>query len=226
MIELINNVARFFLDRGVPPPKTRFDAGNGLPLVWLPWEAASKHVPWTPPGATDRDGVHGPERGVLLAPAKTSPERFQTPRRYVRLIEADPIFYVSPAETERMQRLARERLSSFLALQGRFAANKKWGFRVKLGMPSARNGHRCVTGSAEHLWFDVHEATATSVDATLLNRPYFVRGLREGQRGTFDLRLLTDFRIESPRGHYTPETVLQLERALTNDRAAARTVLN
>jgi hypothetical protein len=38
--------------------------------------------------------------------------------------------------------------------------------------------------------------------------------------------LLTDWSIDSPRGHYTPETVLQLERALTNDRVPARTLLN
>jgi hypothetical protein len=125
-----------------------------------------------------------------------------------------------------MQRLARERLPSFLALQGRFAKNRKWDFHVKLGIHSAGNGHSNVAGGAEHLWFDVHQATAKSVDATLLNQPYFVPRLREGQRGTFDLRLLTDWSIDSPRGHYTPETVLQLQRALTNDRVPARTLLN
>ncbi len=58
--------------------------------------------------------------------------------------------YLSPAETERMQRLARERLPRFLALQGRFANSKDWV-------------------------------------------------------------------ILSPRGKYTPETVLQLQRGLAND---------
>lgn len=226
LTELIYNVARFFLDRGVPLPNTRFDAGTGLPLVWLPWEAGLRHVDGALGGAGDRDADHDGERGILFAPAEETPERLEPPRCYVPLIEADPIFYVSPAETERMQKLARERLPSFLALQGRFAKNRKWNFHVKLGIPT--NGHRGThtCGGAEHLWFDVHNATAKSVEATLLNQPYFVTGLREGQRGAFDLRLLTDWSIDSPRGHYTPETVLQLERALTNDRVPTRPMLN
>src|SRR5882762_2221892 len=80
-----------------------------------------------PVGATaDRDDDHRCERGVLLAPAKALPGGLETPRRYAPLLEADPIIYVSPAETERMQRLARERLPRFLALRDRFAKNRKW----------------------------------------------------------------------------------------------------
>jgi len=223
--ELINNVARFFLDCGVPPPETRFHAGNDLPLVWLPWQAGLQHVDATPGGTADRDADHGGERGILFAPAKDRPERLEPPRSYVPMIEADPIFYVSSAETERMQRLARERLPSFLALQGRFAKNRKWDFHVKLGLPTDRgDGHTCC--AAEHLWFDVHNATTKSVEGTLLNRPYRIKSLREGQRGTFDLGLLTDWAIESPRGRYTPESVLQLERGLANNGVSARPLLN
>jgi uncharacterized protein YegJ (DUF2314 family) len=225
LTELINHVARFFIDCGVPLPNTRFDAGNGLPLVWLPWEAARQYVDGTPLGAPERDADHGAERGVLLAPAKDSPDRLQTPRCYVPVIEADPIFYVSSAETERMQRLARERLPSFLALQSRFAKNRKWNFHVKLGLATDdRDGHTC--GGAEHLWFDVHSATAKSVDGTLINQPHRIRGLREGQRGTFDLQLLTDWSIESPRGRFTPESVLQLERGLGSTGVPARPLLH
>src|SRR4051812_29715506 len=222
LAELINNVARFFIDCGVPLPNTRFDAGNDLPLVWLPWEAALQHVDGSPGGAPDRDPDHGGERGVLLAPSKESPERLVTPRSYVPAIEADPIFYVSPRETERMQRLARERLPSFLALQDRFAKNRKWDFHIKLGVPTDNNaeGHTCA--ATEHLWFDVHDATAKTVDGTLLNQPFRITGLRKGHRGTFDLRLLTDWAIESPRGRYTPESVLQLERGLADNRVSAR----
>ena len=231
LTELINNVARSFIDRGVPLPDTRFNAGNGLPLVWLPWEAALQRVDGAPGGTADRDVDHAGERGVLFAPAKDSPERLESPRCYVPVLEADPIFYVSSTETERMQRLARERLPSFLALQSRFAKKRKWNFHVKLGLPTDGDGRRyCIEhggdGGAEHLWFDVHKATAKSVDGTLLNQPYRIASLREGQRGTFDLRLLTDWAIESPRGRYTPESVLQLERGLVNERVSARPLLH
>lgn len=113
-----------------------------------------------------------------------------------------------------MQRMARERLPRFLALQGRFAKSKDWEFGVMLGVPIDGDAG---AESREHLWFDVHDATAETVDATLANRPYAVASMSQGQRGTFDLRLLTDWVILSPRGKYTPETVLQLERGLAND---------
>src|SRR3989454_1594520 len=173
--ELINNVAKFFLDCGVPPPNTRFHAGNDLPLVWLPWEAGLQQVNASPGGATDRDPDHSGERGILFAPAKDSPKQLEPPRRYVSTIESDPIFYVSPAETERMQRLARERLPSFLALQSRYAKNRKWDFHVKLGFPTDNNseGHTC--GGVGPLRVDIHNATAQSVDGTLLKPPYHNR---------------------------------------------------
>lgn len=64
------------------------------------------------------------------------------------------------------------------------------------------------------------------MDGTLLNEPYRIKSLREGQRGTFDLRLLTDWAIESPRGRFTPESVLQLERGLAKDGVSARPLLH
>jgi len=217
---LINHVARLFIDHGVPPPDTTFHAGDDLPLVWLPCEAAVEHVNATLGGAADRDADHTRERGVLLAPATASPGRLETPRRYASLLEADPILYISPAETERMQRLAHERLPRFLALRDRFAKNKKWSFQVKLGLPTD------AEGPAEHLWFDVHDASAETVNGTLVNQPYFITRLRRGHRGTFDLRFMTDWAIHSPRGGYTPETVLQLERGLANDRVSRLPLLH
>ena len=224
--ELINNVASFFLDRGVPPPNTTFHAGNDLPLVWLPCEAGLQQLDVSPGGAADRDAGHSGDRGILFAPGKDSPQRLEPPRGYVSRIETGPIFYRSPAETARMQQLARERLPSFLALQSKYANNKKWDFHVKLGFPTDDNaeGHSCA--GVEHLWFDVQSATKKSVDGTLLNQPYRIASLRQGQRGTFDLRLLSDWAIESPRGRYTPESVLQLERGLAGNGVSARPLLN
>jgi len=64
------------------------------------------------------------------------------------------------------------------------------------------------------------------VDATLVNQPYFITGMRQGHRGKFDLDLMTDWAIHSPRGGYTPETVLQLERDLADDRAPGQPLLH
>jgi uncharacterized protein YegJ (DUF2314 family) len=206
---LLNHVGKWFIEQGVPPPDTVFEPGRDLPLVWLPLEAALQHVDPLIGAAAHRDDEHRVERGILLAPGAEG--RLEAPRRYARLLEADPILYVSPSESQRMQRLAQERLPRFLSLRDRFGKNKKWSFQVKLGLPTTDHGH------PEHLWFDVHEASAETVDGTLVNQPWLLRGLREGHRGTFDLRFMSDWAIHSPRATYTPETVLQLERGLAND---------
>jgi len=119
-----------------------------------------------------------------------------------------------------MQRLARERLPRFLALRDRFAKNRKWSFQVKLGLPTDGEG------APEHLWFDVHDASAETLDGTLVNQPHFITGLGRGHRGKFDLRLMTDWTIHSPRGGYTPETVFQLERGLANDHVSRPRLLH
>src|SRR5882724_817181 len=84
---LINNVAKLFIDGGVPPGNTPFEAVGGLPLVWLPWWAALKHVSANPGGPNDRDADHKGPRGILLAPGSRG--KLESPRRYVSLLRKD-----------------------------------------------------------------------------------------------------------------------------------------
>src|ERR1700682_2987350 len=76
--------------------KTRFEAVCGLPLVWVPWWAALKHVSANPGGPNDRDADHKGPRGILLAPGARG--KLESPRRYVSLLRKDPIINLSPAE--------------------------------------------------------------------------------------------------------------------------------
>ena len=71
---------------------------------------------------------------------------------------------------------------------------------VKLGYP--------VDGGApldrEHLWFRVHAFEGDAVDATLLNQPFHVAGLKAEDRGRHPLELLSDWSIFTPVGAVTP----------------------
>ncbi len=210
--DLLHTVAAMFLEWGVPPPDEPFLAGQGLELVWLPWDDAMDRLGRSVVGdRTDRQGdEHGGVRGVLFAPRQgLLRRRYLSPAVYQSVLEDNPLLYVSNLETERMAMLARERLPRFLRLVDRFAGTEGWRFLVKLGYP--------VDGAEddnerEHLWFEVHAVDGAEVDATLLNEPYSVAQLHEGQRAHHRLSLLTDWSILSPEAQFDAESIEALER--------------
>ncbi len=60
----------------------------------------------------------------------------------------------------------------------------------------------------EHLWFTVHELGDDWIGGTLLNQPYHVARLREGDRGRHPIDLLSDWAILTPAGNITPRNML------------------
>ena len=104
-------------------------------------------------------------------------------------------------------------------LHRRFAAHEEWTFTVKLGFESSVDDDE--SPQHEHLWFAVHSLDAQSVDATLLNEPFFVQTLREGQRGAHSMDRLTDWAITSPHGNFTPERLYHLLRLVNQSEPAS-----
>jgi len=58
----------------------------------------------------------------------------------------------------------------------------------------------------EHLWFDVHELFDTHIYGTLLNQPYFIKSLNEGDQGKFSTELISDWMILTPVGTINPRS--------------------
>jgi hypothetical protein len=56
----------------------------------------------------------------------------------------------------------------------------------------------------EHLWFEVHELHNDCIDGTLLNQPYWIERLNEGDRGSHPLELLSDWSVLTPFGPINP----------------------
>jgi hypothetical protein len=82
----------------------------------------------------------------------------------------------------------------------KFPALVKIGYRVDGGGPTDN----------EHLWFEVHEARETEVDATLLNQPFGVARLKEGARAIYPIENLTDWQMMTPAGPINPRQSLAL----------------
>ena len=124
-----------------------------------------------------------------------------------------------------MSRLAKERYSYFLNIFERYTNKPKrsffqkifnknennqnqWSFIVKLGLvvDDANNDTE-----REHLWFSTISANEKTVEGRLLNQPYWIASLKEGDVKSYPIDILTDWIIYDPEGNqYTPDSIYQL----------------
>ena len=110
-----------------------------------------------------------------------------------------------------MARLARERLGAFEDYFRRYGGEPAWGFLVKLGY---RTDHAASDDDREHLWFEVHAIEPGRVEATLLNEPYDVARMKEGDRDSHDLELLTDWTVLCQYGRFAPDNISLLAKEI------------
>lgn len=201
--------------------------GMGIDLCWLRWEEALKDfAPDILGGWNERmeDGsVHAEPVGVLYA---VQDGNMISPEIYGKTLADNPIYYISESETFRMSCLAKERFGFFKqvfdkeapkpqrkSLFGKlFGSNNKpesnWRFLVKLGLdtdnPDSGSGK-------EHLWYDVIAIDEeNNIKGELLNQPYWISNLHEGDVKTYPIDTLTDWIIYGPDNTYTSDTIYQL----------------
>lgn len=204
---LLNSVSAMLIENELPPADEPFLAGQEIELVWLPWEDAIQRVKGGSLGrGEDRDESHSFPSGILLAPKKSlfGRRKYASPAVYSDVLDDNPLLYISHMETQRMTMLASERLSSFRDLFDRYGCDEEWAFLVKLGY---RVDGADDDDAREHLWFQVKGIDGDEVDAVLLNEPYSIERMHEGQEGKHPLSLLTDWCIYCEHGRVTPDTV-------------------
>jgi hypothetical protein len=207
---LLCTAAAMWLERGAPEPGEPFLVGEDMPLVWLPWEAAiEERKPMAGGGTEDRDPSHDGPSAVLFVPGKKllglfgSP--YKNPEVLLPILDDEPLLFVSSAETERMRVLSQERLDDLRALFAQWGAQEGWVFLVKLGYPVDDEDAAGV--GTEHLWFEVHVFDGERVDATLINQPYGIARLQQGDRGWHPLSLMSDWATLTPLGRFGPDRV-------------------
>lgn len=231
MNTLINMTVKKFLTHPAKE-KERFTIGYdgmGINLCWLRWEEALKDLPKNMLGGfSDRDevdNVHAEPSGILFA---VEDGNMISPEIYAPTLAENPIYYITNEETARMSALAKERFGAFERvfrkeykepekksfLKNLFGSKKEeeeqpgWTFLVKLGLEVDNPD----SGSEkEHLWFDVLSIKGEKIEAKLLNQPYWISGLKEGNINTYPLEVLTDWLIYSPDSTYTSDSIYILE---------------
>jgi len=206
MSHVMNAMALACLAGDCPPPDVPFEVVAGMPLVWLPFEKAIRKVPaGTLGGRNDRDEFHSHPSAVLLRRGGFWPlRRYRSLNAYGPMLDDDPLMNISTEETQRMARLAREKLDAFVQCFGQYGQLEEWVFLMKFGytVDGAETDDDC-----EHLWFQVHTIEPTRVEATLVNQPYDIARMNEGDRGWHDLDLLTDWTILCAYGRFGPDRI-------------------
>lgn len=169
------------------------------------------------------DDSHRTNRAVLCEPVgglskwlggKIAPSKFLSSP----LPEQGMVLF-SDALTELTAERARNTLSVFRAAMTEFA-EFEFPCIVKIGYPI--DGSRT---EREHMWFKVHACDGDDIDATLLNQPFNIARMKEGQRAMHSADKLTDWMIVTPFGSASPRFQLPL-RQCRADRSRLKQMMN
>ena len=114
----------------------------------------------------------------------------------------NPIFFISDEETARMKSLAMER---FDYVKEEFK-NKDNHIIIKIGLPVDDDGN------FEHIWFELLEFVGDKFKAKLLQEPYDVKDIHEGDERNFTVEDVTDWIIYTPSFSVTPGSAYLLKR--------------
>lgn len=201
--------------------------GMGINMAWLRWEEALKDLPSDILGGLENrsgeNNVHAEPSGILFAVEENN---LISPQIYTKTLSDNPIFYISTDETNRMSALAKERFASFKNVFDKYGngnrSDKKsflkklfskkdqqqWRFMVKLGL-TVDNAEEET--EREHLWFDVLSINENTIEGELINQPYWIASLKQGDIHKYPIDLLTDWLIYGPENNYTSDSIYQLE---------------
>lgn len=169
----------------------------------------------------DTDG-HDTNRAVVCDPApagwlRRKFHRWQPAALFRRPLPDGTIIGFTNGASRLMADRARRTYDVFRAIMDEMA-DMKFGALVKIAyvvdFPQQ-------PGEVEALWFHVQKALPDSVDATLINKPYNIARMQEGQRSVHSLDGLYDWAIYTPVGTITPRNFAPL-RYVRADRESIR----
>jgi Protein of unknown function (DUF4026)/Uncharacterized protein conserved in bacteria (DUF2314) len=154
------------------------------------------------------DEFHAGRRAVVCEPRGLFSlfRRRPIPSRFLSNVDGHFVVNFSTASSQLMAGRACKTIDVFQALLAEFGPGGLPN-GLKIGYPTASD----PTGR-EHLWFEVHGFEGDRVDATLMNQPFDVPSLQQGQRGSHALADVSDWIVSSPAGPMTPRNLSAARR--------------
>lgn len=212
---IIETMAKRMLEKGEPPqekePMYLAMVTNEIPLMAtvVNWKEALKKYPsGVLGGAGDRKEGHNQNTDVIFCyptPESMDKKQYYEVSVFDEYLNGNPIYMLTNQETDRMRRLAAERLDFMLKMFGR----EKITILVKVGL-EVDEEFKEDGNSFEHIWFELKEKHQDTFTAELTQEPYYVKDLHEGAVMTFPYGQITDWIIFTPEGRVTPDDVYLL----------------
>ena len=219
--DCFRSLAHAVLEGRLEPGSATFEIAqpNGM-IRMVPADQFMRSASPTWRAKRDSDPDHSTRRSVVCEPAgklgrllgdKPSPSKFFMQDDMDRCV-----LHFSSEASDQMAERARMTLGMCRLLQQEFS-EFEFPCLVKIG-------YETDSGGKEHLWFRVHEFGEGDVDATLINQPFDIAGMSEGQRKRYSLDELTDWQITTPFSSMSPRDT-RMARGLREDPEQAAEML-
>lgn len=212
---IIETMAKRLLEREEPlqekEPVYLAMVTNEMPLMatMVNWKEALKKYPsGILGGAGDRKEGHNQNTNAIfcyLSQKAIDKKQYSQVSVFDEYLKKNPIYMLSNQETERMRRLAAERLEYMLKMFGR----ENISILLKVGL-EVDEEFKKEGNSFEHIWFELKEKHEDTFTAELTQEPYYVKDLHEGALLTFPYSQITDWIIFTQDGRVTPDDVYLL----------------
>lgn len=202
-------------DEGIKPGEAVFIAkadDEYLVCTAVDWKEALTYYPQATLGtAEDRDDeVHDEDTYVIMMyrnPDEEKARKYTPVQEFDEHLQNNPMFMISVDETDRMRRLARERIPFMI----KAAQNKDNGVLLKIGLVVDEEYWNEGKPQREHIWFELKEVKENGVVAELTQAPYYVSGMKEGDVGTYLFEDITDWIVFTQKCRVTPDDVYLLD---------------
>ncbi|MCI8272947.1 MAG: DUF4026 domain-containing protein [Clostridia bacterium] len=148
-------------------------------------------------GVKDRENGHNSKTGIIFIYKSEEDEKqgkISKISDFDNLWGDNPIFFISNEETARMKALATERFN-FVKEQSNNKENK---IIIKIGLPVDDKDN------FEHIWFELIEFEGDRFKAKLLQEPYNVNDIHEGDERWYTVKDVTDWLIYTPKFTVNP----------------------
>lgn len=206
---LISTFASYLIDK-----KEKYNKSAYIGLLSNNQPVVATYVSWTKGlgeyknlklgNLKDRKDGHKSKTSIIFIYKNEEDEKqgkFTKVSEFNNLWGDNPIFFISDEETARMKRLAEERFY-FVKEEANKKENKIF---VKIGLP-VNDENNC-----EHIWFELIDFEGNKFKAKLLQEPYNVKGIHEGDERWYTIKDVTDWLIYTPNFTVNPGNVYLLK---------------
>lgn len=185
---------------------------EGIPLITtlVDWkEAVDQYEDDIQGSLRDRQDSHNENTSAIfcyLSPEDIENNEYSEIQEYDDLLGENPLYMLSNKETDRMRKLARERINYMIKM----ADDDEAQILVKIGLKIDEE-YEDVDIEKEHIWFELLEVKSDSLVGELTQEPYYVNNLKPGDVREYSFDDITDWIIFTKDERITPDDVYLIE---------------